>query len=267
MPNGQADVAAGAPNPESYTDDKDGTVLDNITQLMWQQTGPTTKYTWEEAVAYCPTLSLGGHTDWRLPSRIELMSLVEPGSSSPNINGTYFPGTPLGSFWSISLVTDQEASGAWAVGFYNGGTFNAEVTDSNYVRCLRPAYSAPLPPPKRYLVNSSAGTVFDNRTNLTWEVDKTSSSTAYAWTAAIASCSKLGTGWRLPTVKELLTIVDQSQIGPALNQTAFPSPSAMGFWSSSVSAAGISAYEVDFGIGMAYADPVTNTHLARCVSP
>ena len=95
MPNDQADVTAGAPNLESYTDNGDGTVTDNVTGLMWQQTVPTGTYTWAQAVAYCPTLTLADHSDWRLPSRIELVSIVDLGvTSGPMINSTYFPSTP-----------------------------------------------------------------------------------------------------------------------------------------------------------------------------
>jgi len=94
MPNSQADVTAGAPNLESYTDNGDGTVTDNVTGLMWQQVVPSATYTWANAVAYCPTLALAGHSSWRLPSRIELESIVDFGQSSPSINGTYFPSTP-----------------------------------------------------------------------------------------------------------------------------------------------------------------------------
>ena len=43
MPNDRVDVTAGAPNLESYTDNKDGTVTDNLTGLMWQQTVPTAR--------------------------------------------------------------------------------------------------------------------------------------------------------------------------------------------------------------------------------
>ena len=69
MPNSQADVTAGAPNLESYTDNGDGTVTDNVTGLMWQQAVPTATYSWAGAVTYCSTLTLAGHSDWRLPSR------------------------------------------------------------------------------------------------------------------------------------------------------------------------------------------------------
>ena len=60
MPNGPADVAAGAPNLESYTDNGDGTVTDNVTELMWQQTMPLDGFTWTEAVDHCLALTLDG---------------------------------------------------------------------------------------------------------------------------------------------------------------------------------------------------------------
>lgn len=66
MPNGPADVAAGAPNPESYTANGDGTVTDNVTGLMWQQTvplGATQISLGDATLSYCPSLRLGGHTD------------------------------------------------------------------------------------------------------------------------------------------------------------------------------------------------------------
>jgi len=82
MPSDQVDVTAGAPNLESYTDNGDGTVTDNVTGLMWQQVVSTTTYNWAQALAYCPKLTLAGHSDWRLPSRIELVSIVDLGVTS-----------------------------------------------------------------------------------------------------------------------------------------------------------------------------------------
>jgi hypothetical protein len=137
MPNDQVDVTAGAPNLESYTDNKDGTVTDNLTGLMWQQTVPTGKYTWSQAVAFCPTLKLAGHSDWRLPSRIELVSIVDFGvSSGATINATYFPSTPTSSFWSSSPLAGS-SSFAWLVVFVVGYTDYAGVSSNSYVRCVR----------------------------------------------------------------------------------------------------------------------------------
>jgi hypothetical protein len=141
MPNDQVDVTAGAPNLESYTDNKDGTVTDNLTGLMWQQTVPTGTYTWSQAVAYCPTLNLAGHSDWRLPSRIELASIVDFGvtsgsaTSGATINATYFSSTPANWFWSSSPLAGS-SSYAWFV-FFNSGSTSYDVVSSTYlVRCV-----------------------------------------------------------------------------------------------------------------------------------
>jgi hypothetical protein len=137
MPNDQADVTAGAPNLESYADNGDGTVTDNVTGLMWQQTVPTGTYTWAQALAYCPTLTLANHGDWRLPSRIELVSIVDMGvTSGPMINNTHFPSTPTAVFWSASPVAGLPAD-AYIVDFFNGYTGYYIITGTNDVRCVR----------------------------------------------------------------------------------------------------------------------------------
>jgi hypothetical protein len=138
MPNSQVDVTAGAPNLESYMDNGDGTVTDNVTGLMWQQAVPSATYTWGDAVAYCQTLTLAFHSDWRLPSRIELFSIEDLGQSpAPYINGTYFPNTPAW-FWSSSPVAGSP-SNAWSVDFsFDPGNWgNDDVSSTYYVRCVR----------------------------------------------------------------------------------------------------------------------------------
>src|SRR5262249_33531794 len=52
MPNDVRDVGAGAPNVESYKDNLDGTVTDNVTGLIWQQ-GYASCNTQVDCVAYC----------------------------------------------------------------------------------------------------------------------------------------------------------------------------------------------------------------------
>lgn len=95
----------------SYTNNGNGTVTDNVTGLMWQQTMDRTgdgtidfydKLTYYEAVDSAATCNTGGYNDWRLPTIKELYSLAmfsgaevdpqatSPGSSVPFINTTYF---------------------------------------------------------------------------------------------------------------------------------------------------------------------------------
>ena len=139
MPNDPVDVAAGAPNPEGYTDNGDGTVTDKLTGLMWQQTVPTMAYTWSGAVAYCSSVNLDSHTDWRLPTVVELVSIVDysVASPSPAINSTAFPGTPtaLDFFWSSTPVAGS-ASNAWGIDTAGAVTIQ-DVSGAFYVRCVR----------------------------------------------------------------------------------------------------------------------------------
>jgi hypothetical protein len=70
----------------SYTDNGDGTVTDNVTGLMWQQSSDTSgdgeikandKLSYAAPVAGAETLALGGYNDWRLPTIKELYSLMD----------------------------------------------------------------------------------------------------------------------------------------------------------------------------------------------
>lgn len=76
--------------PMSFTDNGDGTVTDNNTGLMWQQIPTSTDFTYAEAVAYCDSLSLAGHTDWRVPSLKELFSISDFNSGWPYIDTNVF---------------------------------------------------------------------------------------------------------------------------------------------------------------------------------
>lgn len=89
-------------------------------------------------------------------------------------------------------------------------------------------------PAGRYSIAS--GTVYDTKTKLTWQ--QSAPAMAVGQAAAASYCSALSldgpTGWRLPTMKELLTIVDVSvpSPGPAIDLTAFPGATNAYFWSS-----------------------------------
>ncbi len=142
MPNGPYDVTnEGAPNLATYQDNGNGTVTDTVTGLMWQKAVDPGSYTQFNALMYCSTTlnagaGLGGHTDWRLPSRIELASLVDFSVFSPSINSTSFPGTPSDGFWSATPVASAP-SFAWYVIFYYGTTYSNGMTNANRVRCVR----------------------------------------------------------------------------------------------------------------------------------
>jgi hypothetical protein len=116
---------------------------------------------------------------------------------------------------------------------------------------------------------TTGGTVYDTKSHLTWQ--QTVSSTKYSWADANMYCAGLGaslggTGWRLPTLDELKTIVDDSQVNPSIDSTAFPSTPPSRFWSSSSLADSPSdAWVVVFNVGLASKNDVSYTNFVRCV--
>jgi hypothetical protein len=132
MPNSATDVDGGAPNPESYTDNGNGTVTDNVTQLMWQQGGGGAS--WQDAATACANLLLAGHCDWRMPTFIELLSLVDYGRS-PAAATSYFPNA-TGPFWS-GTPAGGGSMFAWFINFADGQTNNNVTTLQLGYRCVR----------------------------------------------------------------------------------------------------------------------------------
>jgi hypothetical protein len=139
MPNCLTDVGSGAPNAEAYTDNGDGTVTDNVTALMWQQSVSTsTMYAQGNASSNCSTLTLAGHTDWRLPTIVELTSIMDYSVSSPGptVNIGAFPGTPSGAFWTATMLAGSSTY-AWIINTYDGSTQYDTASAIHYVRCVR----------------------------------------------------------------------------------------------------------------------------------
>lgn len=136
-------TSAGLPHQASYTK-LSGYVLDNVTGLWWQQpidedndlgTNCAGGCTQANAIKYCANLELAGHCDWRLPTRIELVSIVDYSLNVPTINAI-FEGTPAVGFWTSSPY-HPSASFAWLVLFLDGSTGLDAPSNANRVRCVR----------------------------------------------------------------------------------------------------------------------------------
>jgi hypothetical protein len=124
----------------------------------------------------------------------------------------------------------------------------------------------PAAPPGRYAV--SGGTVLDGRTKLTWQ--QVPNASALAWSDAKNYCGGLTLGgltWRLPTLKELATLVDVSAASPpTIDTNVFPNTPVGLTWSltPSVDTPG-STWGLDFGTGTAAVALPTELHIVRCV--
>jgi hypothetical protein len=102
----------------------------------------------------------------------------------------------------------------------------------------------PSTPVNRF-INNENGTVTDKSTGLTWkrcseglsgESCETGSAITLTWEEALkAGAGSLFAGkndWRLPTIKELGSIVERQCTMPAINEIVFPATPTMAFWTS-----------------------------------
>ena len=126
-------------------DNGDGTVTDTGSGLMWQKnTTAQVTYTWQDALSYCQSLSLVGYSDWRLPNRNELQSLVDYSRSNPALDPLLAPYTGYFLLYWSSTTNADDTSSAWFVSFVNGQDGYTKKSGSLYVRAVRAGQSGLL---------------------------------------------------------------------------------------------------------------------------
>lgn len=123
-------------------------------------------------------------------------------------------------------------------------------------------------PAGRYTVDSASGTVVDNETGLMWQRDVPAFNGP--WLSALGYCEALTAGgysdWRLPSVKELRTIVDVGTVSPAIDLGAFPGTPSEFFWASTPWAGFLGTeLGVNFSVGCTAADSTGGYGRVRCV--
>jgi hypothetical protein len=129
--------------------------------------------------------------------------------------------------------------------------------------------------------NMNVETIQDVRTSLVWQRSRNTVPPLITFAGAVAYCKTLAlassaTGWRLPSYKELLTIVDESPhleyengglVSKAIDFSAFPGTlTDAPYWTSSLYAKDPTyAYAVNFRDGRPVSQDLTQTGHVRCV--
>jgi len=234
----------------SYKNNSDGTITDLNTGLMWQQARGV-KMSWDSCFIMASQCRLGGYSDWRVPTIKELYSLINFNGKSgaaaaaciPYIDTSYF-GWAAGNVSLGERVIDGQDYSAtkykgltmagdstiFGVNFIDGrikgypeyvpGT-GSTVRQKMYIRFVR---GNPF-----YGINSFAdngdSTITDSATGLMWAKNDSRSGmdwqTALAWVQSKNTSNYLGySDWRLPTAKELQSIVDYTRCKSFTNSGA-----------------------------------------------
>ena len=259
-----APVTADSPVDSHYVINAE-TVIDKVTGLEWQRLTEDVVRAWDQAVDYCFSLELDDHDDWRLPEAKELSSIVDYGAYLPAINTTAFPLPSSYSTWNFwAKSTTALSNWARAVYFSSGKTTDRPKSVENIVRCVRKSAAAQ----GWALQDNDNGTLTDLTTGLTWQ--KSDDNTTRTWFEAASYCNGLEHGsksdWRLPRVKELLSIVDYRSMNPAIDNTRFPGTISADYWSASSHAFnGDLAWTVHFNGGSILEREKINSYNVRCV--
>lgn len=300
---------------QSLVDNGDGTITDLVTGLTWQKDHGA-KMTLAEAQAGAAAFALAGHTDWRLPTIKELYSLmrfdgIDPSccetadacpAIQPFLDEAFFDFAYGDTGAGERLIDAQYASSTLYVGSSQFGDllFGVNFADGRikgyglvnlgtgadmrfFVKYVRGAAYG-----QNAFVDNGDGTVTDTATGLTWLQGDSGTFGVGAgggldWLEALAWAEGLTHAghddWRLPTAKELQSLVDYTRspdttgsaaIDPVFQATPITNEGGGQDWGSywtgttHVNAAGMgeSAVYVAFGRALGFmTDPFGNTQL------
>ncbi|WP_396171054.1 DUF1566 domain-containing protein [Flavobacterium sp.] len=224
-------------NAPSFTNNGNGTITDNVTKLMWQQTDGG-EMTVENATLYCDNLVLGGFSDWRLPTPMEAMSILNLQKNNPAMDVVYFPSTGA-EYWWTNTFQVGDISKVWCTNSGGGignkpkaETIGAGGTKSYHVRAIRDITTPTILP--NHFTDNGNGTIIDNVTQLVWQ--KMPNANLFNWEQAITYAEGLtlasATDWRLPNIKELQSLNMESTSSPSVNTAFFSTIGVHNYWSS-----------------------------------
>ncbi len=223
-------------NPPFYFLNNAAILTDTLTGLMWQR-ADAGEMTFENALNYADTSTLAGYTDWRLPNAIEAFSILNFQTQNPTVDLNYFIKTNAEYWWTSDLQVNDNSK-VWVTNA-GGGIGNHAKSETISAGGIKKFHLRLVRTLKAKLINADRfakladGTVYDSLTNLIWQ--KTPYADTLTWEQALAYADTLTqsgySDWRLPNIKELQSIQDNTAINPALNTNYFNVFGRKKFWS------------------------------------
>ncbi len=257
-------------NVPSFTNNNNGTITDNVTGLMWQQVDGG-EMTFENAVTYCNSLTLGGYSGWRLPTPIEAYSILIHQNSNPAINTNFFTLTTA-EYWWTSVFENNSTTKVWCTNAGGGignhpkiETISAGGTKKFHARAVR-TVTTPTTITNHFTDNGDA--ITDNLTQLVWQ--KIPNTVALTWEQALVYAEGLTIGtssdWRLPNIKELQSLNNELATNPSVFSPYFSNVGIHNYWSSTtLPNQTLSAWYWSTAFGITTYSAKTGTNYVICV--
>lgn len=221
-------------------------VLDMLSGLVWKKQAALSEFplSWPEALQFVQELNPTEGplvNAWRLPARRELFSLISHQQVNPVLpldhpfsnvfNGYYWTGT------TCARLPDQ----AWYVHMGGGRVYRGMKHGSYMVWPVRGQAQPSETGPDRF--TAIAGIYHDRLTNRHWYAGGSLMQKSCTWEDAICNIRKLNdvrqnnfSDWRLPNIRELESLVDDSRHSPAFAYGfSIATSQIAGFWSSTTS--------------------------------
>lgn len=172
----------------------------------------------------------------------------------------------------LAVITAFVATGFLLPKLIGAGELEPSAPPGSTMKTLDqipPTWSQKLDASERFELVLDDAAVLDKETGLVWE--QSPDTTTRGWTSACNYCygREVGNrkGWRLPTIEELASLVDNDNSNPALpTGHPFDNVQSADYWSSTTLALDTSyAWSVDFGNGGVYAYDKSDSYYVWCV--
>ncbi len=241
-------------------------VVDDQTHLVWQAADDGHTFDRDQAVAHCATLATANAPagSWRLPTVVELATLIDGGRHEPSIDPV-FRNTASDAYWTATPVASGPAQG-WTVRFDFGEIVPRLTSHPLTARCLRGGDSGRLQAAGPLV--AGALTVKDTEGGLEWQ--RHPDTARRTWGDALRYCAALHLdgkdGWHLPNINELRSLVDYGSTADVRVDPVLDGVRADTYWSSTPTY-GIPtlAQSISFNLGVEDGVSVDSPAYALCV--
>jgi hypothetical protein len=244
-------------------------VKEEQSNLYWQDNiaAKTTIEKFAQAESYCASLTLDEIDSWRLPTYNELLTIVNYERLQPSVYDT-FQNTNDKEYWTQTEHAASESLYKWTIHFKRGkvhfvtGAYPSHFSTTHNVRCVSDEFANKRLKERDF--SKSGDVVTDNIHGLLWQDALNTKVDKHSFLEADAYCDNLSlggltSGWRVPTVKELASLMKIEAYDPSIDGNFTSTAYNDAYWTSESQANGTASGSDTFKWDINFKDGVIST--------